>query len=110
MPKCHVCRGSVNSNDLIWVGDALACSSCRELKRVKEESTMAEENKAEKLIASFSINEISRADGTKDHKFTTQVGFGAFNMQWEATFDQVRDFFTKRREIEKNKKAKLTSV
>lgn len=71
---------------------------------------MAEENKAEKLVAAFSINEVQRSDGTKDHKIDAQVGLGAFNMKWEATFDQVRDFFTKRRELSSTKKTKLTSV
>ena len=115
MPKCQLGNHSVPAEDLRRVGNALACSACRTLKGVEGEIPMAEEkmNKFKNVIA-ISVNEIERTlvDGhtkVKDHQFVADIGLGGLSLRWDVTFDQIRDFFTKRREGVV-KKSTLTSV
>ena len=119
MPKCHLGNHSVPAEDLRRVGGALACSACRKLKGIEGEIPMAEDNK--KSIVAFNITEVVRpsTEGRtgpltaqdKDHRLEAQVSLGSLNLKWDVTFDQIRDFFTKRREgVSAKKKNPLTAV
>jgi hypothetical protein len=111
MPRCHIGNHSVPAEELRRVGEALACSACRKLKGVEGEEPMGESKKS---VVFLNISEIERStDGhtsIKDHKIEAQIGLGSLNLKWDVTFDQIRDFFTKRREIVAKKKNPLTSV
>ena len=122
MPRCGNCRDGVPSECLeeLWKG-VLVCPMCRGslstslvhtkltlLKDTEEskERTMADLKKH--LVASINVFEIETADGNRDHMAEVQVGIGGLNVKYDATFDQIRDFFTKRRE-QKPGKVKLVS-
>lgn len=116
MPRCQLGDHSVPANDLRRVGGALSCSACRKLKGIEGDVPMAEdkvENK--KSVVAFSIHEIEKQSDNhlstvKDHRLEAQVSLGSLNLKWDVTFDQIRDFFTKRREGSSKKKTNLTSV
>lgn len=115
MPKCHLGNHSVPAEDLRRVGDALACSACRKLKGIEGEIPMAEEKVEKKNVISISVNEVERTllDGhtkVKDHQLVADIGLGSLALRWDVTFDQIRDFFTKRREVAAKKKTNLTAV
>jgi hypothetical protein len=120
MPRCGNCRDGVPSECLeeLWKG-VLVCSMCRvslfrsKLTLIKDtaEETAKENPMAElkkHLVASINVFEIETVDGTRDHLAEVQVGIGGLNVKYDATFDQIRDFFTKRRE-QKPGKVKLVS-
>lgn len=124
MPRCMSCRGGVPPEGLEELGGALVCPTCwKDLStsfvhtkltllkgRTEEEakeSTMAEPKRH--LVASINVFEIETADGIRDHLAEMQVGIGGLNVKFDATFDQIRDFFTKRREAAQKGKVKLVS-
>ena len=121
MPRCGNCRDGVPSECLEELNSVLVCPMCRgslptSLVRTKltllkdteesKERTMADLKKH--LVASINVFEIETADGNRDHMAEVQVGIGGLNVKYDATFDQIRDFFTKRRE-QKPGKVKLVS-
>ena len=129
MPKCMSCRDNFPPECLEEADSLIMCPVCRtnpytSLVRTKlvllkdtatglaavrekaKESTMAEPKRH--LVASINIFEIETENGNRDHMAEVQVGLGGLNVKYEATFDQIRDFFTKRRE-EKAAKVKLVS-
>jgi hypothetical protein len=76
---------------------------------------MAEEKSVKKSVILLNISEVEKYAGDavvgKDHKIEAQIGLGSLNLKWDVTFDQIRDFFTKRREgVTSKKKSTLTSV
>ena len=128
MPKCMSCRGNFPPECLGEHGGIVLCPTCiaspstsfvrakltllkdtaeglatlRE--KAKEYEPMAEPKRH--LVASINVFEIETEDGGRDHLAEVQVGLGGLNVRYEATFDQIRDFFTKRRE----EKAKVRLV
>ena len=60
-----------------------------------------------KPVFSASVCEVTTA-GAKDHKIFVATKVGGLNLNFESTFDEIRDFFTKRRE--KKTAATLKSV
>jgi hypothetical protein len=112
MPKCHLGDHSVPAEELRRVGGALACSACRKLKGIEGDIPMAE---VKKSVIFVNVSEIEKStDGhtiVKDHKIEAQIGLGGLSLKWDVTFDQIRDFFTKRREgATSKKKNPLTAV
>lgn len=120
MPRCMQCRDRFSVEALHEVGGDVVCERClphlplqirsgmsalSKLSLVKEK-TMADLKKH--LVASINVFEIETADGNRDHMAEVQVGIGGLNVKYDATFDQIRDFFTKRRE-QKPGKVKLVS-
>ena len=111
MPKCMKCGESYPPEYMRQVQEEIVCGGCeqvilfRKLAVVKE-SPMAEPKRH--LVASVNVYEIENADGIRDHLAEVQVGIGGLNVKFDATFDQIRDFFTKRRE-QKSAKVKLVS-
>ena len=115
MPRCHLGDHSVPAEELRRVGGALACAACRKLKGIEGDIPMAEEkSENKKSVIAFSIHEIEKnPDGhaiVKDHRLEAQVSLGSLNLKWDVTFDQIRDFFTKRREGSTKKKSPLQAV
>lgn len=129
MPRCGICRDGVPSECLEELNNVLVCPTCRAspttsfiraklmllkdtteglalLKEKAKERTMADLKRH--LVASINVFEIETADGGRDHMAEVQVGIGGLNVKYDATFDQIRDFFTKRRE-QKPGKVKLVS-
>lgn len=111
MPRCHIGNHSVAAEELRRVGGALACNACRKLKGIEGELPMAEN----KTVLALNISEVDRTtlvghSTIKDHQIVAKIGLGSLNLQWDVTFDQIRDFFTKRREGVARKKSNLTSV
>lgn len=96
MPRCSSCRASVCSEDLWRVGGgALVCLDCVSVVG-KEKETMTRSTS----IFSVDILELEDDKG-KDHQIKVQGSYGGLNVQFESTVDQIRDFFTKRRERKK---------
>lgn len=104
MPRCQNCGGSVSSSSLKKVGDAIVCSECGRPKIV--EGKMAENRKR---VASVILNEVPTKDGATDHEISVEVrlrdSYGGLDVNFNTTFDRVRDFFTQKRE--KGKRASL---
>ena len=118
------CRGGVPSECLEELRGVLVCPACwnnlstsvararltllkGNVEEETKESTMAEPKRH--LVASINVFEIETADGIRDHLAEVQVGIGGLNVKFDATFDQIRDFFTKRREAAQKGKGKLVS-
>jgi len=123
MPRCGSCRDGVPAECLEELRGVLVCPACWDnastnfvltkltlLKGIVEEKekerTMADLKRH--LVASINVFEFETADGNRDHMAEVQVGIGGLNVKYDATFDQIRDFFTKRRE-QKPGKVKLVS-
>ena len=117
MPRCMQCRNSFSVGALHEVGSDVVCERClphlplqiragmAALSLVKE-NPMADPNRH--LVASVNVFEIENVDGNRDHLAEVQIGIGGLHVKYAATFDQIRDFFTKRRE-QKAKKDKIVS-
>jgi len=112
MPKCMNCGENYPAVYLRQVQEKIVCGECEQVVRLRKlaivkESPMAESKRH--LVASINVFEIETADGGRDHLAEVQVGVGGLNVKFDATFDQIRDFFTKRREQHTTAKAKLVS-
>lgn len=59
---------------------------------------MSSTKEEKRLVFSFEVYEFDTADGGVDHKIEVVGNYGGLNLQFTSTVDQVRDFFTKRRE------------
>ena len=66
---------------------------------------MAEKSKdlteRKKPMFSLDVYEVQDGAGGKDHLIEAGIRTGALNFQFEATVDQIREFFTERREKQK---------
>ncbi len=49
-------------------------------------------------LVSVVLNEIPAPDDEIDHEISIEGKYGGLNVKFSATFDQIRDFFTQRRE------------
>ena len=100
MPLCGYCREPVPSHDLKRAGlelnGEMACSNCRRPKEIK----MAEKTKAgdRTKVAAVNIYEVKTADGGTDHELEFEGSWNGLDVRFKTTFDQVREFFTQRRE------------
>ena len=60
-----------------------------------------------RLVFSMNVYEVDTQDGGVDHRIEVTGNYGGLNLQYAATVDQIRTFFTKKRE---KGKAALTAV
>lgn len=60
-------------------------------------------------IVSFDIDEVETENGGADHLVSVSASYGGMNIAVQATLDQIRDFFTKKRE-HSSKKTDLKAV
>lgn len=99
MPRCPTCDQPAGSNELIAAGPdkVLACGTCRKPKNMENESVQKQFDTRKQL---FSLNVVQVQDRKGDSDYLIEVGVksGALNFQFEATVDQIRTFFTERRE------------
>lgn len=95
MPKCFGCRKPVDPYDLQPVGEDLFCSSCRELRlepaRADQEEVAMSDRKPIASIQVFDQND-------DNYAIEGFVRFGGIKLEIDTDVNQVRDFFTKRRE------------
>lgn len=52
-----------------------------------------------RLIFGMNVYEVDMPDGGVDHRIEVSGNYGGLNLQFSSTLDQVRDFFTRRREV-----------
>lgn len=102
MPRCQNCGNSVNSWDLLLVNKAVVCTDCRKPKIV--EGKMSDK----KQMLSIVLNEIESPDNVIDHEVKIEGEYAGLELKFKTTFDEVRTFFTQKRE--KGQRAKLRSV
>lgn len=103
MPNCTSCGKSKPSTDLEAVGGKRAwCKQCLQPMRLVEDPKM-EERSAPRLVFSMNVHEIDLADGGVDHRIEVKGNYGGLNLQYSATVDQIRKFFTERRESAERK-------
>lgn len=99
MPSCPSCLGKAHPEELRQVGDHLACDRCRKPKLVQ--------GPEDKMNEAHCVTE-QKPDGTKlidlqvlevgaDHKISLTVKFGGAYLNYSATLDSIREFFTRRR-------------
>jgi len=66
------------------------------------EDEMKEQNvivaSAKKPVFSLNVSQVQTRSGDKDYLIEAGIKSGAVNFQLEATVDQIREFFTERRE------------
>lgn len=92
MPKCPNCGDSVRSSILRTDGDAVVCPECGRPKKV--EDGMA----TNKQLLSVVLNEIPAPDDGIDHEISIEGRYGGLDVKFSSTFDQIREFFTQKRE------------
>jgi len=102
MPRCQGCGNSVSSSALSLIGEAAICPDCGKLKLVEEKMS------DKKQVLSITLNEISTPDSTTDHEVRIEGEYAGLEVKFKTTFDEVRAFFTQKRE--KDQRAKLQSV
>lgn len=100
MPKCPNCRNSVRSYELISVGNTVTCAVCYGTG----EDSMAEK----KQVVSVTLAEVTTPDKVIDHEIAVEGSYRGLEVKFATTFDELRDFFTQRRE--KGKRAAIRSV
>lgn len=102
MPRCPMCESPCSSAELMEAGPdkELACGECRRPKPMEDEMKEQDLTKAPVKRAVFSLNvsQVQTRDGRDDYLIEAGIKSGAVNLQFEATVDQVRAFFTERRE------------
>lgn len=61
---------------------------------------MSEQRSRERArnLVSFDIDEVESESGDVDHVVSVSARYGGMNVAVSATLDQIRDFFTKKRE------------
>lgn len=70
----------------------MACGECA------EEDPMAKNKKGRKRIASLEVYEVDLGEGEKDYQLELSAAYGALDLSFAATVDEIRQFFTERRE------------
>jgi len=103
MPRCQNCGNAVRSYELRRVGDTVICPECVRPKCV--EDVMSDEKKR---VLSVILNEVPTVDKAVDHEIEIEGGYGGLEVKFKTTFDDIRNFFTQKRE--KGSKSRLQSV
>lgn len=101
MPVCPMCEKPASSAELIELAEnGLACGECRRPKPMEDEMKEQTEQRALSKRSVFSLNvaQVKTRNGDKDYLIEAGIKSGAVNFQFEATVDQIREFFTERRE------------
>jgi hypothetical protein len=107
MPRCQLCRELVKASDLYELEDGrVACLRCA---TEEEEDPMAKKD-GKKRIASLEIYEIDLEDGEKDYQIEVGAAHGALNLTFAATVDEIRRFFTERRDRKGKKEADVVPI
>lgn len=91
MPKCPCCGESVNSFDLSPVNGEAVCGGCSTPHVVPEP-------KEKRTLANVAVREVATSDGGTDHELEVASSYGGLQLKFSTTFDEIRDFFTRRRE------------
>ena len=61
------------------------------------------ERKKQRPVASITFHEYETEDGGVDHSVQLKARYGGLNLEFDATFDEIRRFFTEEREPGKAK-------
>jgi hypothetical protein len=106
MPRCSMCEVPASSAELLEAGPnkELACANCRRPKPMEDEMENKIVKAEKKTMFSLNVSQVQTRDGASDYLIEAGIKSGALNFQLEATVDQIREFFTERRE--KAEKAK----
>ena len=125
MPKCYGCERPASSDDLRsfgennrgWPKDELGCSRCRRKrltqvvsrlpKREAEEKTMAKKETSgeQKPILSVQVFEVDKnEDGESNFRVDVSAKLGGLTLSFDRTTDQIRDYFTAKRQRSMAKK------
>jgi DNA-directed RNA polymerase subunit M/transcription elongation factor TFIIS len=93
MPRCQNCGSTAHSYDLRIVDDAVVCSKCGRPKLVEDDMATKK-----KRLVSVTLHEVSTADYETDHELEIEGEYAGLEVRFKTTFDDIRTFFTKRRE------------
>lgn len=93
MPRCQNCGNTARSYELREVGAAVVCPVCRKPKSVGDK--MADKKK--RLVA-VTLHEVPTVDHEIDHELEIEGEYAGLEVRFKTTFDDIRTFFTKRRE------------
>lgn len=112
MPRCGLCGRSTSSEELRVVGEGLdqtvACRGCRSPHIVEDPMSNKIESVPVSDIFSVRVMEYQTEDGGKDHRIRMEGSFGGLSIHLNTTIDQIRRFFSEKRE--RGKKANLSVV
>jgi hypothetical protein len=102
MPSCPSCHQHTSPDGLAEVGEHLACTECRRLKLVPDTTEAKHVSHPDlqgpaKSIVNVSVTEFALDKGGVDHRISVTASLGAASFNFGATFDQIREFFTKRK-------------
>ena len=100
MPRCQNCGNSVRSYELMSVGNTALCAVCYGAG----EDKMAEK----KPVVCVTLAEVTAPDKAIDHEIAVEGSYRGLEVKFATTFDELREFFTQRRE--KGKRAAIRSV
>jgi len=107
MPMCPTCEKPASSAELLELQlGVLACFNCRKPKPMEDEMSELSKKAEKRPVFSLNVSEVQTRTGAKDFLIEAGVKSGAMNFQFEATVDQIRTFFTERRESAQGKIAK----
>ena len=101
MPKCHTCKGQYGGEELFKsINDdgELHCAGCLEKKRRKPMS-----EKKGKPVVSLQVYEHGQTeDGEDNYLIEASVKLGGLNVSFERTTDDIRRYFTERKDRDLN--------
>lgn len=109
MPKCLICKNlvapdqlkPVGENTRGWPEEVLGCPDCRKkrfiymIKKYPYKETEVTMNKEAKPIFSLNVLEVG---SNGDYRVVATVRTGGISFKFDRTIDDIRNFFTKRRE------------
>jgi hypothetical protein len=106
MPRCMVCGEITKPFNLYELEDGrVACAKCAD-----EEDPMTKSKSGKKKIASLEVYEVDTGDGDKDYQIELSAAYGALDLTFGATVDEIRQFFTERRERKAQKDADVVPI
>jgi len=106
MPRCFVCNKRTPPPQLRTIGwnnrgvpeDELACPTCRRKRLThvvsKQEVTVMAKNEQPKPIFTLEVFE----NGKDDYRVVINAKVGGLRLEVDKTVEEIRDFFTKRKE------------
>lgn len=94
MPRCPQCANNVPSVELGPMPMSINVIGCRACRGAGEDE-MAERKLNEKKLGSIELFEVSRPDGSIDHRLDITGNMKGMDIKFGLTMDKVRDFFSR---------------
>lgn len=100
MPRCPGCNGSMTIKEMADFGGIFYCRGCQETLRYLITQAREEAMSKGKGKKVFSL-EVTQLEGEdEDYVVEASANYGGLTLTFEKTVDEIRRFFTERRDKE----------